>query len=1667
MPTKGLHLLTNQGGLTDQYNPIGPDQHRHVFTFSDGYKLAVFGARNVNANQAMSWYTTLAPGGTAWSAETEFCSSNIFDPAGGAVCAQQVGDTVYVWWGFGGTVTYWSFAWNATTHAMTSVTQAGNSTYVTASGSTQPTITQIDVAWDATNSGWHVVLGYTQGQAGSPTPSIVLWWVPSANGSTPSSVTKILRGGSIWTGLQTRLAGSNLLVAIGDGSANTVTVVPVTITNGSPVSYSVGNPEATGAPAGQFLVELDASNNLDVIWLTPYTVETCKRTGTGVYSQPIIIYTGSVNGNYGPASCLNGGDLILLFCSVQTQANGEIMMLTRHNGVWGSALTLIGGDNLGYTGVSASKNTTSGVMDLVYKYEYVSPGAAFTYSTPSSVNLPLSGPWCWYFPLSDGTNYQTATKATYQPNTNEPGNPTTGGTGYLPGSDLTGTYGGWGIYLGTQWSTAAIPTGTWTVALQMSSPDGIATGTAWINGVRIYEIPATGSPILQATLPAGSAVSFGGKTAPITIQTSASVTGWTLGSGSALYIEPDIQVSNLGVTSASGQVSYVANGSTLTLPAASVNYTGSAGPNPAPWYYGYTVSATPGAPGIVSGSGNVSTTTPTLAWSYNNAATGDPQGAYEVQVSRTSDNLLMWNSGKVSGSAISTVYGQNSNTSDTGYHAPAALSYGTEYTWIVSTWDSFNNAQSPWSANTNFTPLQAPTVSIPSVIAGGQSVSAGGNVGSTIIDVELAYTQSSNDPMASYQLALLASDGKTVLTQTQSISLATPIPTGQMYTTADWNIMAGSSSAIVNGGTYYVQATVVSKQGLTATAMFKFVLNYAAPPAVLNHAGSVSSDNGSAAFSWYNPSDNLIPNGDVEQASTGTTTYFQDNFASTGMWPTLSASPAAPTASSNVLTIPTNYNGTSWAVGYLRQYNFTAYDTFTLQARFYNNATTDNPDALAGIAFLVTFQWANSHYYYLTCDTRKGGFNLVVNNNGTETAISSASFTAPAGGQWLWLTLQSVVAGGQSTITATLSTDSSGAVGSQIGTAKWVSTALAQAGGIGIQNQSTYTATSGYTYNLKLGGLTSGAGCTLTGPAPTGWSAGGTVPHSWLGWVVDPTTGSRVLACYNPPGGSPNPGTWQSSQYPAALSGPSTMTYRIRTPDGFPSTATMVQQWLNSSGTNLRQDVANPTPTSGYTLQTLSCATPPSGTVNGLTYMYTDSGSSGTVYWDKLQLETGSTATAFRVQGVAPIQTLRTSYRPAANSYLATALDSQPDVFYQLAETSGTTAVDQVAGNNGTYGGTYTQGQPGPIANGLPAVAFSGGSTSYVTCPDLGNLALGPFTVEFWMHTPAGTPVYSAVIGNNNGSGGDILWGGDGNLNHLVVNLDTHNSFSVVLGPTGQSAWYHIALTFDGAGSMSAYLNGAFYTTQPHWPVWSGPWSIGGQINGSWTGNNFAGEVADVAIYPYALPATTISSHYAARLYTSAAAASPWTQISNDYRAGLTFFPPMGLPYDYAIQAVSAQGGVSTRKCVYGLTLTPRYGALAWWLNSLTDPVNQAVALGAIDAEDTGTTDAHNKAIKRWTPNGRSKPITLFGLEDWWEIKGRKSILVDPPIGWTGPTAAQQLATMKLMEIGNSPLLYRDPDGTLRIVVMQNFSHQWKDVVSRMVIYDLEETDAPTTLIYV
>jgi Concanavalin A-like lectin/glucanases superfamily len=246
-------------------------------------------------------------------------------------------------------------------------------------------------------------------------------------------------------------------------------------------------------------------------------------------------------------------------------------------------------------------------------------------------------------------------------------------------------------------------------------------------------------------------------------------------------------------------------------------------------------------------------------------------------------------------------------------------------------------------------------------------------------------------------------------------------------------------------------------------------------------------------------------------------------------------------------------------------------------------------------------------------------------------------------------------------------------------------------------------------------------------------------------------------------------------------------------------------------------------------------------------------------------------------------------------TYEQTVLNDHPSFLWQLNETSGSTAAD-ASGNGftGIYEPGTTQGVAGPFS-GQTATAFDGQSGIVTSAESVASPGPQTFSVEAWFKTTTndggkivgfGNAQTGGSSANNNASPGSssydrhIYMMNDGQLVFGVYDNGVETIETPDVYNDGQ--WHYVVATLGSSG-MALYVDGQLIGTNSTTTAqaYTGYWRVGGDnLNGwnldPWGSNSqgttqphsyfFNGTIADVAVYPTALTAAQVATHYAAAL---------------------------------------------------------------------------------------------------------------------------------------------------------------------------------------------------------
>jgi RHS repeat-associated protein len=204
-----------------------------------------------------------------------------------------------------------------------------------------------------------------------------------------------------------------------------------------------------------------------------------------------------------------------------------------------------------------------------------------------------------------------------------------------------------------------------------------------------------------------------------------------------------------------------------------------------------------------------------------------------------------------------------------------------------------------------------------------------------------------------------------------------------------------------------------------------------------------------------------------------------------------------------------------------------------------------------------------------------------------------------------------------------------------------------------------------------------------------------------------------------------------------------------------------------------------------------------------------------------------------------------------------------PSAYWRLGEAAGATVANDTSGNglNGSYTGGPALGAAGALTNDADTAASLDGVNDEVNVPDDSRLRLnGSFTLEFWARQLSFTNTWPALVGKGASwtAGGFMVWANSsGRLDFKRNNVDALSNTGALT-----SGFRHFAITYDGT-NVRWYVDGVLQTTTAvSYPTNANtdPFAIGrGDQGGGQYGNNV---IDEVAVYPAALPAQALRSHF-------------------------------------------------------------------------------------------------------------------------------------------------------------------------------------------------------------
>lgn len=227
----------------------------------------------------------------------------------------------------------------------------------------------------------------------------------------------------------------------------------------------------------------------------------------------------------------------------------------------------------------------------------------------------------------------------------------------------------------------------------------------------------------------------------------------------------------------------------------------------------------------------------------------------------------------------------------------------------------------------------------------------------------------------------------------------------------------------------------------------------------------------------------------------------------------------------------------------------------------------------------------------------------------------------------------------------------------------------------------------------------------------------------------------------------------------------------------------------------------------------------------------------------------------------------------AVDRYADATLALSPVSFWRLGETAGSTAIDEMGANNGTYVGP-TLGMTGAMTGEPDLAAGFDGTDDYVNTGFL-DVAGNGVSLAAWIYLDTATVNDGRIITKAYGTAElDHIWMlstfDDGSALRLRSRVMAGGVTTTLIAPTGEidlGRWHHTAMTYDGS-MMQLYLDGVVVGSKQHdaeGPVDTAP---AAEV---WIGDSpptagikpIDGRIDDVAVFERALTVEEIKQLFA------------------------------------------------------------------------------------------------------------------------------------------------------------------------------------------------------------
>ena len=232
---------------------------------------------------------------------------------------------------------------------------------------------------------------------------------------------------------------------------------------------------------------------------------------------------------------------------------------------------------------------------------------------------------------------------------------------------------------------------------------------------------------------------------------------------------------------------------------------------------------------------------------------------------------------------------------------------------------------------------------------------------------------------------------------------------------------------------------------------------------------------------------------------------------------------------------------------------------------------------------------------------------------------------------------------------------------------------------------------------------------------------------------------------------------------------------------------------------------------------------------------------------------------------------------PPTPPYAAAVLASEPAVYWRLEEWNGPHAANAVDGRPlGDFETQIAYAMPGPQAPDFPGMAAENRAPHFVgqrlvaEVPGLGSA----YSVSLWFYNCMPTDAravtgYLFARSSGDGEGDHLAIGGTDDAPGKILFHAGSDADAPLTGRTEiplrnwvpRESWHHVALVRDGA-SVTVYLNGEpqpEIAAESSIPPTGRTLFIGGRGDGAY---GFEGRIDEVAVFPRALAAEEVQSHY-------------------------------------------------------------------------------------------------------------------------------------------------------------------------------------------------------------